>query len=152
MGCFLKRNKRGSVDTMTNSLLGLFLIVALVLNGGGIDNNVVNSQPRPIPCTGGINSFGFCNPRLSIEDRVKDLVERLNLDEKVSQLGNAAAAIPRLGVPAYQWWSEALHGVSNVGPGTKFQDPIPAATSFPTVILSAASFNVSLWEAIGQVC
>ncbi|GLJ09080.1 hypothetical protein SUGI_0101480 [Cryptomeria japonica] len=130
-----------------DALLVLFLIVGLALKGGGVDNNVANSQALPFPCNGGMNSFGFCNMRLSIEKRVMDLVGRLTLDEKVSQLGTGAGAIPRLGIPAYQWGSEALHGV---GPGTRFKPPVPSATSFPTVILSAASFNVSLWEAIGQ--
>ncbi|KAJ4841361.1 hypothetical protein Tsubulata_032840, partial [Turnera subulata] len=56
----------------------------------------------------------------------------------------------RLGLPKYEWWSEALHGVSNVGPGTFFDDLVPGSTSFPTVITSAAAFNESLWKTIGR--
>ncbi|KAF9690182.1 hypothetical protein SADUNF_Sadunf01G0169100 [Salix dunnii] len=56
-----------------------------------------------------------------------------------------------LGIPRYEWWSEALHGVSYVGPGTRFSSVLPGATSFPQVILTAASFNTSLFEAIGKV-
>ncbi|KAJ6400979.1 hypothetical protein OIU84_016409 [Salix udensis] len=74
-----------------------------------------------------------------------------NLQEKVGLLVNKAAAVPRLGIKGYEWWSEALHGVSNVGPGTKFGGAFPVATSFPQVITTAASFNATLWEAIGQV-
>ncbi|XP_065868917.1 beta-xylosidase/alpha-L-arabinofuranosidase 2-like isoform X2 [Euphorbia lathyris] len=96
-------------------------------------------------------SFAFCNPALGIPQRVGDLVNRLNLDEKIAFLVNAAPNVTRLGIPRYEWWSEALHGVSNVGPGTKFSDLVPGATSFPTVILTAASFNASLFEAIGKV-
>ncbi|RXH98991.1 hypothetical protein DVH24_011316 [Malus domestica] len=64
---------------------------------------------------------------------------------------NNAKGVPRLGLPKYEWWSEALHGVSNVGPRTYFDDLIPGATSFPTVILTTAAFNQSLWKQIGQV-
>ena len=53
----------------------------------------------------------YLNPKLSPEVRAKDLVGRMTLEEKASQLVNQARAIPRLKVPAYDWWSEALHGV-----------------------------------------
>ncbi|XP_076897907.1 putative beta-D-xylosidase 7 [Bidens hawaiensis] len=95
-------------------------------------------------------SYTFCNLRLPISARVKDLVSRLTLDEKISQLVNAAPAIPRLGIPAYEWWSEALHGVSNSGFGILLNGTIKNTTSFPQVILTAASFNARLWYRIGQ--
>ncbi|KAL2454956.1 Beta-D-xylosidase 1 [Abeliophyllum distichum] len=93
----------------------------------------------------------FCQVSLNIRDRVKDLIGRLTLQEKIRSLVNNAAPVERLGIKGYEWWSEALHGVSNVGPGTKFGGEFPGATSFPQVILTAASFNASLWEAIGRV-
>ncbi|KAL4602912.1 hypothetical protein ACB092_10G087500 [Castanea dentata] len=93
----------------------------------------------------------FCLASLEVEDRVKDLIGRLTLQEKVKLLVNNAAAVPRLGIKGYEWWSEALHGVSNVGPGAKFGGDFPGATSFPQVITTAASFNASLWESIGRV-
>ncbi|KAG2697614.1 hypothetical protein I3843_07G114400 [Carya illinoinensis] len=93
----------------------------------------------------------FCRDSLAVADRVKDLIGRLTLQEKIRLLVNNAAAVPRLGIKGYEWWSEALHGVSNVGPGTKFGGAFPGATSFPQVITTAASFNASLWEAIGRV-
>lgn len=93
----------------------------------------------------------FCRTDKPSHVRVKDLIDRLTLAEKIRLLVNNAAAVPRLGIQGYEWWSEALHGVSNVGPGTKFGGEFPGATSFPQVILTAASFNGSLWEAIGQV-
>ncbi|KAI3806769.1 hypothetical protein L1987_22683 [Smallanthus sonchifolius] len=95
-------------------------------------------------------SFPFCKLTLPISARVKDLVSRLTLDEKISQLVNTAPAIPRLGIPAYEWWSEALHGVSNSGYGIRFNGAIKSATSFPQVILTAASFDARLWYRIGQ--
>ncbi|OMO63382.1 hypothetical protein COLO4_32521 [Corchorus olitorius] len=111
-----------------------------------------NSQPfacdKNNPKT---SQFPFCDTSLSYEARTKDLVSRLTLQEKVQQLVNQATGISRLGVPAYEWWSEALHGVSNLGPGTRFNATVPGATSFPAVILSAASFNATLWLKMGQV-
>lgn len=103
------------------------------------------------PRNGLTRTLRFCRVNLPIRARVQDLLGRLNLQEKVRLLVNNAAGVPRLGIQGYEWWSEALHGVSNVGPGTKFQGAFPGATSFPQVITTAASFNASLWEAIGQV-
>ncbi|KAF7840741.1 putative beta-D-xylosidase 5 [Senna tora] len=93
----------------------------------------------------------FCDPSLPFQTRAADLVSRLTLQEKAQQLVNSASAIPRLGIPAYEWWSEALHGVSDLGPGTRFDKRVPGATSFPAVILSGATFNQSLWFEMGRV-
>ena len=65
-----------------------------------------------------------------IEVRVDDLVGKMTLEEKASQLVNQARAIPRLQVPAYDWWSEALHGVANAGTATVFPEPIGLAATF----------------------
>lgn len=103
------------------------------------------------PKDGTTKKLPFCSVKLAIPERVKDIIGRLTLQEKVNLLVNNAAAVPRFGIKGYEWWSEALHGVSNVGPGTKFGALFPGATSFPQVITTAASFNASLWEAIGRV-
>ncbi|KAF8047025.1 hypothetical protein N665_3253s0002 [Sinapis alba] len=96
--------------------------------------------------------LGFCNMKLKTEARVSDLVGRLTLEEKIGFLVSQASGVSRLGIPYYNWWSEALHGVSNAGrSGTKFSGLVPGATSFPQVILTAASFNLSLFQAIGKV-
>jgi len=123
--------------------------IGIVLNGG---SSLVHSA-APFPCdpSTGKSNFPFCNTSLPVADRVTDLIGRLTLQDKVQQLVDGAAAIPSLGIPQYEWWSEALHGVSNLGPGTNFLGPILGATSFPQVILTAASFNTSLWKAIGRV-
>lgn len=97
-----------------------------------------------------LGQFGFCNTSFKTAARVADLVKRLTLEEKIGFLVNSAASVSRLGIPKYEWWSEALHGVSYVGPGTHFNSVVPGATSFPQVILTAASFNASLFEAIGK--
>jgi beta-glucosidase len=65
-----------------------------------------------------------------LEVRVNDLISRMTLEEKASQLVNQARAIPRLQVPAYDWWSEALHGVANAGTATVFPEPIGLAATF----------------------
>ncbi|GFP79952.1 probable beta-d-xylosidase 7 [Phtheirospermum japonicum] len=106
------------------------------------------------PTNPSTKSYSFCNTRLSIAERVLDLVSRLTLDEKISQLVNKASAIPRLGIPYYQWWSEALHGVAvatGVENGVSFNETVRAATSFPQVILTAATFDANLWYQIAKV-
>ncbi|KAK6135374.1 hypothetical protein DH2020_030885 [Rehmannia glutinosa] len=99
----------------------------------------------------GLRNLSFCDPSLDMKARVDDLVGQLTLQEKIGWLVSGAKGVSRLGIPNYEWWSEALHGVSDVGPGTKFGGPVPGATSFPQVILTAASFNESLFEIIGKV-
>jgi len=72
----------------------------------------------------------YMDPSQPINVRVDDLVKRMTLEEKASQLVNQARAIPRLQVPAYDWWSEALHGVANAGTATVFPEPIGLAATF----------------------
>lgn len=72
----------------------------------------------------------YLDPSQPIDVRVSDLIGRMTLEEKVSQLVNQARAIPRLQVPAYDWWSEALHGVANAGTATVFPEPIGLAATF----------------------
>ncbi|KAJ1696210.1 hypothetical protein LUZ63_004722 [Rhynchospora breviuscula] len=96
-------------------------------------------------------NYAFCNAKLPIEQRAQDLVSRLTVEEKIAQLGDVAPAISRLGVPAYKWWSEALHGVAYGGRGsTNYDGKIKSATSFPQVILTGATFNPLLWYKIGE--
>ncbi|XP_027352718.1 probable beta-D-xylosidase 2 [Abrus precatorius] len=134
--------------TTSSPLIALFLLLLLGLfrhNGEARD---------PFACypkDGTTKNMPFCKVSLAIPERVNDLIGRLTMEEKVNLLVNNAAAVPRLGIKGYEWWSEALHGVSNVGPGTKFNAKFPGATSFPQVITTASSFNASLWEAIGRV-
>src|ERR1019366_1745526 len=71
----------------------------------------------------------YLNPSLPAEQRAADLVQRMTLEEKATQLVNQARAIPRLGVPAYDWWSESLHGVA-VNGTTEFPEPVGLAATF----------------------
>jgi len=65
-------------------------------------------------------SFPFRNEKLEVEQRIFDLVSRLTVDEKIAQLKYNSPAIERLGIPAYNWWSEGLHGVARFGRATVF--------------------------------
>ncbi|KAL5560984.1 hypothetical protein UlMin_030731 [Ulmus minor] len=125
--------------------------ILLLLLLGCVSNTLARDPMACDPKDKTTSGFPFCRASLAVEERVKDLLGRLTLKEKVGLLVNTAVAVPRLGIKGYEWWSEALHGVSNVGPGTKFGGAFPGATSFPQVITTAASFNASLWEAIGRV-
>ncbi len=82
----------------------------------------------------------FRNSALPIDKRVDDLVSRLTLEEKVSQLIDRAAPIPRLDIPAYNWWNEGLHGIARSG----------FATLFPQAIGNAATWDAPLVHSIGE--
>ncbi|KAJ0988348.1 hypothetical protein J5N97_006704 [Dioscorea zingiberensis] len=128
--------------------LSLSILGILSFSGVSAQNPIFACDIASNPA---LAAFGFCNTSLDASARVKDLVTRLTLEEKVGFLVNKAGSVPSLGIPSYEWWSEALHGVSYVGPGTHFSSLVPGATSFPQVLLTAASFNTSLFEAIGKV-
>jgi len=85
--------------------------------------------------------YPFQNPALPLAKRVNDLVSRLTLEEKVLQMLNATPAIKRLGIPAYDWWNECLHGVAR----TKFK-----TTSYPQAIGMAATFDVDAMKKMGD--
>ncbi len=85
----------------------------------------------------------YMNPQLSPEERATDLVHRMTLAEKASEMQNNSAAVPRLKIPAYQWWSEALHGVINQGV-TEYPEPVGLAATFdaPGIHTMAAQIGV----------
>ena len=66
----------------------------------------------------------YMDPDRPIDERVNDLIDRMTLEEKVTQMVNDTPAIERLGVPAYDYWSEALHGVARAGRATVFPQAI----------------------------
>ncbi|MFZ5893442.1 MAG: glycoside hydrolase family 3 C-terminal domain-containing protein [Myxococcota bacterium] len=74
--------------------------------------------------------FPFQNPELPFEKRVDDLVSRMTMAEKADQMLHEAKAIPRLGIPAYNWWNECLHGVARAGIATVFPQAIGLAAMF----------------------
>ncbi|MGA3284994.1 MAG: glycoside hydrolase family 3 C-terminal domain-containing protein [Verrucomicrobiota bacterium] len=75
------------------------------------------------------------DPSQPMDVRVKDLVRRMSLAEKVQQMRNAAPAIPRLGVPAYNYWNECLHGVARAGVATVFPQAIGMAATWDTPLI-----------------
>jgi beta-glucosidase len=85
----------------------------------------------------------FTNPDLSPEDRAADVVRRLTLPEKVLQMQNSAPAIQRLGIPAYDWWNEALHGVARAGRATVFPQAIGLAATWDTDLMHRIADTIS---------
>lgn len=83
------------------------------------------------------------NPNLPAEQRAADLVQRMTLEEKASQLVNQARAIPRLHVPSYDWWSEALHGVAVDGT-TEFPEPIGLGATFDPAMIHRMGVDISI--------
>src|SRR5215469_1866375 len=96
----------------------MFMIVAVCLGQAG-------SAALPL----------YLDPSQPIEARVNDLLSRLTLEEKISQLVNQSRAIPRLQVPEYDWRSEALHGIAGAGMATVFPEPIGIAATFDTPLV-----------------
>src|ERR1043165_2162208 len=86
----------------------------------------------------------YLNPSLPAEQRAADLVHRMTVEEKVSQLVNQSRAIPRLNVPDYDWWSEALHGVANNSGITTFPEPVGLAATFDTDAIHRMAIATSI--------
>ncbi len=115
------------------ALLGFFALTLTVLPAQDA------TDQKQTSC--GASACPYLNPALTPEERAKDLVGRMRLEEKVSQMQDVAPAIPRLDVPAYNWWNEALHGVARNG----------FATNFPQSIGLAATWDTSLMHQIARV-
>ncbi|RVU00977.1 glycosyl hydrolase [Mucilaginibacter limnophilus] len=94
---------------------------------------VAKSQQQPLYKDGGKN----------IDERINDLVHRLTLEEKIGLLGYQSKAVPRLGIPAYNWWNEALHGVARAGEATVFPQAIGMAASFDDDLLYQVAATIS---------
>lgn len=90
-----------------------------------------------------ITAQDFKNPDLPVEQRAADLVSRLTLEEKVLQMQNSAPAIPRLDIPAYDWWNEALHGVARAGVATVFPQAIGLAATWDTDLMHRVADAIS---------
>ena len=102
---------KNRVRTTLFALFSLFLVVIPA---------VAQNTDKPL----------YLDPSQPTDARVDDLIKRMTLEQKASQLVNQARAIPDLQVPAYDWWSEALHGVANAGTATVFPEPIGLAATF----------------------
>ena len=103
----------------TRNLLGLAAWTGLLFFGSASAHLLAQDTANP----------AYLNTALPAEQRAIDLVHRMTLEEKATQMQNNSAAVPRLKIPAYQWWSEALHGVINEGV-TEYPEPIGLASTF----------------------
>ena len=104
-----------------SGLRGGWRVAAVVVVGVGMMAGCLAAQET--------STLPYMNTNLTPVERARDLVSRMTLEEKASQLVNQARAIPRLHVPAYDWWSEALHGVA-VNGTTEFPEPIGLGATF----------------------
>jgi beta-glucosidase len=96
--------------------------------------SVAQVPPKPMP---------YADTALPVEQRVDDLVSRMTLEEKVSEMINSSAAIPRLNVPAYDWWNEGLHGVARSGYATMFPQAIGMAATWDQNLLGRVATTIS---------
>ncbi|MCW3060773.1 MAG: Beta-glucosidase-related glycosidase, partial [Capsulimonas sp.] len=121
------RSKR----TVLNGLRGLPLLAAAAL----LTPTAASAQA----------TFPFQDSKLPVEQRVNDIVSRLTLPEKAAQMVTDAPAIPRLGIPAYYWWSESLHGYAFGGKGfdTVFPEPIGLAATFDLALHAKVANAIS---------
>jgi len=85
----------------------------------------------------------YLDPTQPADVRAADLVSRMTLEEKVSQMQNVAVAIPRLGIPAYDWWNEALHGVARAGVATVFPQAIGLSATWDTDLMHRVADTIS---------
>jgi beta-glucosidase len=90
-----------------------------------------------------VNAQPWRDPSLPIDTRVKDLISRMTPEEKCSQMLYNSPAIERLGIPAYNWWSEALHGVARMGRATVFPMPIAMAATFDSALIREVASAIS---------
>lgn len=114
------------MNNLTSKFILLSLCVAYIATGKG----EVKTPKTPI----------YQDQAYTFRERATDLVSRMTIDEKASQMVNDAAAIPRLGVEAYSWWNEALHGVARSARSTVFPQSIGLAATFdPELVENIAS-------------
>ena len=114
-------------------IVALWLVTATVVTGGSASAQTQASAEKP----------GYLDPARNPEERARDIVSRMTLEEKISQLQDNAAAVPRLGVPAYHWWNEALHGVARAGHATVFPQAIGLAATWDTDLVHRAAEVIS---------
>ena len=110
------------MQSRVTQIVECIVLCAGTLIFGSLPHSMVAQDSENLP---------YMNPQLSPEQRATDLVRRMTLAEKASEMQNNSAAVPRLNIPAYQWWSEALHGVINQGV-TEYPEPVGLAATFDT--------------------
>lgn len=114
-------------DLLLKSLMIAFTLIVI--------NTVIYGQKN--------YEFPFQNPDLGTDTRVNDIVSRMTIDEKISQMMNSAPAIDRLGIPAYDWWNECLHGVARAGLATVFPQAIGLGATWDEELIFKVSTTIS---------
>lgn len=109
-----------------NKISHLFIIIIFLVS-------ISNLKAQPI----------FLNPEISLDDRVADLIDKLTLQEKVDQMLMSTPGIPRLNIPPYDYWNEALHGVGRSGKATIFPQAIGLAATFDDKLIYEISSAIS---------
>ena len=127
----------------------LFLICLLLLA-----TTTIKAQQANVPA--------YENYSLPVDERVDDLISRMTIEEKASQMMDAASALPKLNVPQYGWWSEALHGVARAGKATVFPQAIGMAATFDPELIKEVStaisdegramYNVAVKRGFHEIC
>lgn len=113
-------------------LITLFLSLVLIISCAS-----QNAQ------RGSVDNLPFRDTALPLEERVDDLVARMTTEEKIAQLFNDAPGIERLGIPPYNWWNEALHGVARAGKATVFPQAIGMAATFDEALMLRIATAIS---------
>ncbi|MCR4395484.1 MAG: glycoside hydrolase family 3 C-terminal domain-containing protein, partial [Candidatus Saccharicenans sp.] len=124
--------------------MSLSALICLCLAIGSVVTAAASSQKtgKPAPKSE-LAHLPFMNPELTPEQQAIDLVSRLTLPEKVSQVMNDAPAIDRLGIPKYNWWNECLHGVARAGLATVFPQAIGLAATWDTALMYQVATAIS---------
>jgi beta-glucosidase len=125
---------------MSNRFLRLF--TAFLWLASGASHLMAQTAPNTSRAKDPVRA-PYLDPRLPVEQRVNDLVSRMTLEEKVSEMQDVAAAVPRLGIPAYNWWNEGLHGVARSGHATVFPQAIGLAATWDTQLIHRVADVIS---------
>ncbi|EIW85871.1 hypothetical protein CONPUDRAFT_80240 [Coniophora puteana RWD-64-598 SS2] len=124
---------------------GVLLAIALAASQ-------VSAYGFPDCTTAPLVNNSVCDTSLNATQRAAALIDLFTVDELIVNTVNWAPGVPRLGLPAYEWWSEGLHGVANsAGVTWSITGPFSYATSFPQPILMSAAFDDALIKAVGGV-
>ncbi len=107
--------------------------------------------PSPTPWCAATpqSAWAVCDPTQSLDARAADIVGRLSLSDKLASLVTATTALSSVGLPSYQWWSEATHGIG--GPGVHHSPEYPGASNTALPITTSCSFNRTMWKATGNL-
>lgn len=126
--------KEGKMKRRFKKLLSAGLAAVMTLSGTNLASGAVIGDDGVLP---------HQNESLSFEERAADLVSRMTLEERVSQLGHSASAISRLGVKSYYYWREALHGVARQGQATSFPSDLSMSNSWDTDLIAEVADVIS---------